>query len=86
MEKAQPCKGCSASVTVDEKEMRELLDQIHIDHSEIVTEKMYRKRLEACFNCPSLLYGTTCQYCGCLVQFKAKFQNKHCAMPENPRW
>jgi len=80
------CKGCSQNVHVAKKEIEALLEMQTRSFSNLVTDAIYQERLEKCNHCPYLLYGTTCQYCGCLVQYKAKFPEKHCASPDNPQW
>ena len=51
-----------------------------------VTQKEYRKRLEACNICPHLKKDLMrCGVCGCLVEHKAKWQTSQC--PDEPqRW
>jgi hypothetical protein len=46
-----------------------------------VTDEVYERRLARCFACPSLQYGTTCAYCGCVVQVRAKLKDKTCPAP-----
>ena len=46
-----------------------------------VTDEFYERRLSRCFACPSLQYGTTCAYCGCVVQVRAKLKDKTCPAP-----
>ncbi len=73
------CKGCRASVKVDEEQMSRMLSKIKAEDS--VSDKLYAQRLEACRQCASLSYESTCMHCGCLVAFRAKFKDKSCPHP-----
>jgi hypothetical protein len=82
------CKGCSASV-------RHLFEEIEAGMAEYLTaiapedrapDYVYRKRLETCFRCSALYYGSTCSYCGCFVRMRALRSNKDCPYPGNSRW
>lgn len=80
------CKGCSASVIVSNEEIQQLVDEQLLYETDIVDDDLYNKRLEICKSCPSLVYDTTCSFCGCFVQFRAKLMYKQCPQPANPRW
>ncbi|MGO4108247.1 DUF6171 family protein [Paenibacillus sp. YAF4_2] len=74
------CKGCSADVKVTDEQIQRLISKIKADAC--VTDELYAKRLEACGNCTSLAYDTTCMHCGCLVQVRAKLKDKGCPHPQ----
>jgi hypothetical protein len=73
------CKGCRASVKVDEEQIARMLSKIKAEDS--VSDKQYALRLEVCRQCASLSYESTCMHCGCLVAFRAKFKNQSCPHP-----
>ncbi|SDZ47896.1 hypothetical protein SAMN05421736_11413 [Evansella caseinilytica] len=73
------CKGCSSSVVVTDLDY-ELTDE------NSVSEEVYQERLEICMECPSLLYGTTCQHSGAIVHHRAMLADKHCPSPLQPQW
>ena len=81
------CKACSASVQVSESQIDEMLNTI-INNNEfqLVKEDIYETRLDACFNCNYLEYGTTCLQCGCIVQIKAKLLESTCPCPQQSKW
>lgn len=73
------CKGCRASVKIEEEQIRRLLSKIRAEDS--VPDDLYARRLEACRQCPSLSYESTCMHCGCLVAIRAKLKDKSCPHP-----
>ncbi|MGF9701040.1 MULTISPECIES: DUF6171 family protein [Paenibacillus] len=52
----------------------------------VVPDEEYAQRLSSCADCPALQYGTTCRYCGCLVQVRAKLVESTCPFPYESRW
>jgi len=50
-----------------------------------VSEEDYKKRLEACHECPHLTETKQCGLCGCYVETKASWRTTTC--PDTPpRW
>ncbi len=81
-----PCKGCSADVHVTHAQINRILAALAAHPDECVNDSEYEQRLAACRACPSLVYDTTCQHCGCFVAVRAKFKDKRCPLPGNARW
>lgn len=79
------CKGCSGNVIIKKEEVDRILSK-HLPDNLIVSDEIYKKRLEACQDCPSFVYGTTCSYSGCLVEYRAKFTSKNCPNPAGAKW
>ncbi|WP_078497852.1 DUF6171 family protein [Paenibacillus selenitireducens] len=52
----------------------------------LVTVEEYEIRIEHCRHCEALQYGTTCKYCGCIVEIKSKLQHAKCPYPYAPKW
>ena len=48
-------------------------------------ESVYKKRLEICENCSSLVNGM-CRYCGCFVLVRATKKNLGCPKPGGDCW
>lgn len=71
---------------VSERQIERMLEGLERYPSECVSEDIYRERLTSCHACPSLLYGTTCSHCGCIVRVRAKLSVKHCPNPGAPAW
>jgi hypothetical protein len=87
LESANNCKGCSASVMLSPEEIAALFNQsFKVKEVKLVTELQYAERIETCLTCPALQYGTTCQYCGCLIHLKAKLRAAKCPFPYAPKW
>ena len=80
------CKGCLESVVVSDKVIQQLVNEAEEDITNMISDDIFEARLKECNSCPSLLYGTTCAYCGCIVHYRAKFKNKNCPNTEKPRW
>lgn len=80
------CKGCSASVHVEDAQIRRILASLARHPEACVEDNVYSDRLSSCQSCPDLAYGTTCLHCGCFVAVRAKFRDKHCPMPGGARW
>ena len=49
------------------------------------TMKNYKLRLEKCKKCDFLISGM-CLKCGCYVEVRAAFNDKHCADFNNKTW
>lgn len=81
------CKACSASVIVSENQIDEMLNIIISGNQfKLISEDSYKKRLDICFNCKSLEYGTTCLQCGCIVQIRARLLESTCPYPQQSKW
>ena len=52
-----------------------------VKNVKLVTEEEYNNRLEKCRSCDHLEYGTTCKFCGCIIQIKAKLAGARCPYP-----
>lgn len=77
------CKGCGASV---HSQTTTLPPDYAPGTGVYATEEVYRKRIAACEVCPAFQYGTTCEVCGCLVEYRARFINKGCPCPAGDKW
>lgn len=80
------CKGCSANVHVTEEQIDRVVSKLSRHAEHCVTDEQYTMRLEQCGKCPSLLYGTTCAYCGCFVRVRAKLADNLCPNPSGHLW
>lgn len=80
------CKGCSASVIVSDAEIDKLVEEQLQFEVDIADDQLYEERLAICEKCPSFVYGTTCNHCGCFVKFRAKLAYKKCPYPEGSKW
>jgi len=72
---------------VSENQIDEMLNIIISNNEfQLVDEGIYEQRLDICFNCNYLEYGTTCLQCGCIVQIKAKLLESTCPYPQQSKW
>lgn len=87
MQENNECKGCSATVRLTQEEIQKIFGEtVKVNSVKVVTEEVYGQRLEKCSQCQALDYGTTCRYCGCIIQIKAKLLAAKCPYPYNPKW
>ncbi|HHY81428.1 MAG TPA: hypothetical protein GX505_01975 [Clostridiales bacterium] len=87
MSNSNKCEACSVSVHLTQEEIDKLFGKMaRVRDIKTVSEDEYKKRINICMNCESLLYNTTCRHCGCIVQIKAKLQNSACPYPYKPKW
>jgi len=81
------CKGCRENVRMTPDEIDEkYVKPLKLQNKGVVSEEIYRYRLSVCMSCQGLEYKTTCRYCGCLVQIKARLISAKCSFPYQPKW
>ena len=81
------CIGCSASVNIAADEIKAMiLNIINSGNFNLVSEEVYKKRLQKCEDCKYLEYNTTCRQCGCIVQVRGLLKEKDCPYPKNSMW
>lgn len=85
MEQKKICYRCLLE-DMDEKkimtEVKELMESI--PEEDKTDEAEYRRRLDICRKCESLINGT-CKKCGCYVELRAAGRKRTCPDTEN-RW
>lgn len=86
MNKKNSCKGCSGSTKVSENIIQTLIMEAEKDKSSIVSDELYKKRIEICDQCPSLQYRTTCAHSGSIVRYQAKLIKQTCPFPRKSKW
>jgi hypothetical protein len=81
------CKGCTSSVHISDDEIKKIFgSEVKVKNVKLVSEELYKNRLDICKNCDAFVYNTTCKYCGCLIEIKAKLSASKCPFPYNPKW
>lgn len=86
MEKNNDCPGCQGTVRIDEAEIRRIFNEkIAVKKVKLAAPDVYQTRLEICKQCSGLDYETTCRYCGCIIQIKAKLAGAYCPHPAGPK-
>ncbi len=72
------CKKCLLLASGDEDNYKLVKEYIaKISPSEKCADAVYSDRLGICKMCDFLISGT-CIKCGCYVEFRAAFKDKHC--------
>ena len=78
---------CHISVHLKNHEIESVFDKIAQDKNiKTASDEDYSRRLHTCEQCDCLLFGTTCRWCGCLVQVMARLADSNCSYPYNPKW
>jgi hypothetical protein len=80
------CKGCDDSYIVTESQISRVLASDYFSTMDCVDEVTYAQRVEACTACSALQNGTTCSYCGCIIQIVAKLKDRRCPHTGGSRW
>lgn len=80
------CRGCLTSEIGSMEQVEQLVKEQLQFETDLVSDEIYFKRLQACEKCPSLSSQTTCSHCGCFVQFRAKLAYKKCPLPFGAKW
>lgn len=87
METQRPdCKGCSATVRLTPAEAEAAFTRLNMPRNRIADEAEYGRRMALCLSCEDFEYGTTCRYCGCLMQVRARLAPDGCPHPAGSRW
>ena len=81
------CKGCTATVHVTKEEIAKLFGEtLRVKNVKLTTEEEYERRLTVCRACDAFQFGTTCRWCGCLMDVKAKLAAARCPDPSGSKW
>ncbi|MBO4921343.1 MAG: hypothetical protein J5372_05460 [Lachnospiraceae bacterium] len=85
MEQKKICYRCLLE-DMDENEIKNKVQELiyGIPEDEKTDEEEYRRRLDICKSCDSLISGT-CKKCGCYVELRAAGRKRTCPDTEN-RW
>ncbi|HHU77863.1 MAG: DUF6171 family protein [Caldicoprobacterales bacterium] len=87
MSYSDKCEACSVSVHLSPEEVEKIFGKMTgVKNIKTVSEDEYKKRMDICMGCESLLFNTTCRHCGCLIQIKAKLKHAACPYPYKPKW
>jgi hypothetical protein len=87
MDSENVCKACEALVPITDEEISAIFGKVtNVRNIKLASERLYTERLAFCEACPGLVGGTTCKYCGCFVQIKAKLAAAKCPAPGRPLW
>lgn len=81
------CPGCGLSVRLGPGEIERLVAEYFGGRGPVALaeDAEAERRLAVCCACPDLLYGSTCRWCGCLVEVRARLAAYACPAP-SPRW
>ncbi|NLM26862.1 MAG: hypothetical protein GX211_01630 [Clostridiaceae bacterium] len=80
------CIKCPGSVHVSEKEIEEGIRKVIESGVPIADKNLYMKRLNTCYSCERLVYGTTCMSCGCIVRIRALNALRICPHESGSKW
>ncbi|TSB45257.1 DUF6171 family protein [Alkalicoccobacillus porphyridii] len=80
------CKGCLLKEELQNTTVQQLVEEQLKFETDLTNDDVYQQRLRECEQCPSLSHETTCQHCGCFVQFRARLAYKSCPFPGQNKW
>lgn len=81
------CKSCfSSEKQLTKKQIQKLVKEQLQFEIELVSDEIYKRRIDICVNCPSLSNEATCLHCGCFVEFRAKLPYKKCPYSSGSKW
>jgi hypothetical protein len=86
MNRKNICKSCSGSIKVSEDYIQSLIKEADLNKFNIVSDELYKARVEICKQCSSFQYGTTCSYSGSIIHYQAKFKSQTCPYPRESKW
>ncbi len=82
----EECKRCLLFESAQGNTLELIKDKINsLPEAEKTDESVYSNRLSLCKNCDFLISGM-CRKCGCYVEFRAAFKNKHCPNVNDRKW
>ncbi|WP_339190151.1 DUF6171 family protein [Paenibacillus sp. FSL P2-0121] len=84
-EKNRRCKSCDENMRISPEKLERLIE-IATRERPLAPEEQYLQRIEHCRDCSGLQFGSTCRYCGCLVEVRTRLQDSTCPYPSAPRW
>jgi hypothetical protein len=80
----QECPGCSRSVHLKAGERERIIAEYFKGSPPPLADPgECARRLALCADCPDLLYGSTCRFCGCLVEVRARIRDQGCPSPRD---
>ncbi len=80
------CKRCLLYESAEGNILELIKEKIKsLPEAEKTDEAVYSNRLSLCKTCDFLISGM-CRKCGCYVEFRAAFKNKHCPNADDRKW
>ncbi|MCM1285233.1 MAG: DUF6171 family protein [Acetobacter sp.] len=80
------CKKCLLLEAGETKSYKSLSEYIEtLEESCKVSDDVYNRRLSLCKKCDNLIAGM-CIKCGCYVELRAVYKNRHCADYNVIKW
>ncbi len=73
------CKRCAVKTVLDENDIQKMVDEVTgMKGVQLADEAVYEKRFSVCTECEGFMYGSTCSYCGCVMQVRARLSDGRC--------
>ena len=64
---------------LSENDIQKMIDEVtSIKGIRLADENTYKARFSICSECESLMYGSTCAHCGCVMQVRARLSDGKC--------
>lgn len=75
----QKCKRCNTKTVLTESDIQKMVDEVTgMKGIRVVDGDIYSARFNACLECDSFMYGSTCGVCGCVMQVRARLADGKC--------
>ena len=73
------CKRCGMKTVLSENDIQKMIDEVtSMKGIRLADEDTYKARFDTCMECESLMYGSTCAHCGCVMQVRARLSDGKC--------
>lgn len=64
---------------LSENDIQKMIDEVtSMKGIRLTDENTYKARFSICSECESLMYGSTCAHCGCVMQVRARLSDGKC--------
>lgn len=64
---------------LSENDIQKMIDEVtSMKGIRLADENTYKARFSICSECESLMYGSTCAHCGCVMQVRARLYDGKC--------
>ncbi|MGN0108062.1 MAG: DUF6171 family protein [Hominilimicola sp.] len=73
------CKRCGMKTVLSEDDIQKMIDEVtSMKGVRLADSDTYKARFDVCADCESLMYGSTCAQCGCVMQVRARLLDGKC--------
>ena len=75
----EKCKRCGLKTVLKESDIQKMIDEVtSMKGIRLASDAEYTHRFNVCAECESLMYGSTCAVCGCVMQVRSRLADGKC--------